>query len=315
MHLAEYFKDRDSIKTALGFVNKALAISNFTKNVTYKKSALSMKIELQLYGDKEFEVLKNINDSINHSLILSQNKYISEKYNYDKANDELRLNKVKRGRDQIIFTVGILFLLSVFALGYFLIQSKHKKEKLQQVYNTETRISKKVHDEVANDVFQIMTSLQRNSNRNEKIIDDLDQIYNKTRDISKQHAILDYDTNFEQALNDLLLSYNINTVNVIAKDISKINWESISKIKKNTIYKVLQELMINMTKHSKASVSVLTFNQNKKKVEIHYNDNGVGCNLKKHTGLQNVENRIESINGTISFDSEINNGFKAKITV
>ena len=48
---------------------------------------------------------------------------------------------------------------------------------------------------------------------------------------------------------------------------------------------------------------------------ISYSDNGVGCDLKKNTGLHNTENRIQSINGIISFESEHNKGFKSKISV
>ena len=52
-----------------------------------------------------------------------------------------------------------------------------------------------------------------------------------------------------------------------------------------------------------------------KKTVISYTDNGVGGAIKKSTGLQNVENRIESINGTITFETEPNKGFKTKIII
>ena len=70
-----------------------------------------------------------------------------------------------------------------------------------------------------------------------------------------------------------------------------------------------------MRKHSKASIVVLTFSNEKRKIAIDYKDNGIGCDVKKHSGLQNAENRIQTINGSITFESEISNGFKAKIIV
>ena len=66
-----------------------------------------------------------------------------------------------------------------------------------------------------------------------------------------------------------------------------------------------------MKKHSQASIVVLVFNKKNKKIEVNYKDNGVGSAEKKQNGLQNAENRIQSINGTITFDSDINQGFKA----
>ena len=70
-----------------------------------------------------------------------------------------------------------------------------------------------------------------------------------------------------------------------------------------------------MRKHSKASIVLISFNQTKNKIVIDYKDNGIGCDLVKNNGLLNAENRMTSINGTITFESQTNNSFKAKITV
>ena len=86
-------------------------------------------------------------------------------------------------------------------------------------------------------------------------------------------------------------------------------------LKKMTIYRVLQELMTNMKKHSKASIAVLSFQTINQKLTITYKDNGVGCDLKKQNGLLNTENRIKTINGTITFESQPKNGFHVKITI
>ena len=70
-----------------------------------------------------------------------------------------------------------------------------------------------------------------------------------------------------------------------------------------------------MKKHSDATVVAVTFKQDDKNTRINYNDNGIGCDLNKSGGLVNVENRIDSINGSIIFTSKINEGFKAEITI
>ncbi len=73
--------------------------------------------------------------------------------------------------------------------------------------------------------------------------------------------------------------------------------------------------MVNMKKHSHASNVALTFNQINNKITISYKDDGVGCKIKKSSGIQNMENRIKSINGSIIFESEIEKGFKTTIIV
>ena len=71
-----------------------------------------------------------------------------------------------------------------------------------------------------------------------------------------------------------------------------------------------------MQKHSNASLVVITFQSDQNKYLIKYSDNGVGVDLNAITvtnGLQNIESRIKSINGVITFETSLNNGFKTTI--
>ena len=92
-----------------------------------------------------------------------------------------------------------------------------------------------------------------------------------------------------------------------------MRWTQISNEKKNAIYRVLQELITNTVKHGKASLVLIEFNQDHKKIAIRYKDNGIGSELSNKNGLQNVENRIKAFKGTITFESEKNKGFQANI--
>ena len=160
-----------------------------------------------------------------------------------------------------------------------------------------------------------MTKLQGQGSTQESVLDDLEGIYNRTRDISKENSAIEVGENFNELINDLLFTYKSHTVNVITRNSSKIDWDVIPDIKKTTLYRVLQELMTNMRKHSEASIVVLNFNQLNTKITIDYTDNGVGCDLVKGNGLLNTENRIKSINGTLTFTSQINKGFKAQLKI
>ena len=64
--------------------------------------------------------------------------------------------------------------------------------------------------------------------------------------------------------------------------------------------------------HSMLKIKV---RKNNTKINISYTDNGIGCTLKKQNGLSNTENRIHAIHGTITFETSINNGFKATIKI
>jgi signal transduction histidine kinase len=70
-----------------------------------------------------------------------------------------------------------------------------------------------------------------------------------------------------------------------------------------------------MRKHSEASFVFINFSSTGNSISINYKDNGVGAHLIKGNGLQNMENRVHSINGSITFESEIGNGFKSIIRI
>lgn len=314
-HLREYYKDKDDLETARHYAKLGYEAASLYSE-SYKVDALSHLLELR--DDPLVLEYIQMEDSLKEARLLNEKKFSSAKYNLGKEQQRTFLSVLKGEREKskrILYQLlGVLvLLLSIFV--YFVTKSRHKKEKTQQVYNTEKRISKKIHDELANDMFQVMTQLQNTPKDNEKIIDSLDQIYSKTRNISFEYSALDVKGDYKEVLQDLLLSYSGDKVNVITKGLTKVDWEAVSEIKRTTIYKVLQELMINMKKHSQASVAVLSFSETRKKISISYNDNGIGCVLKKNTGLMNVENRISSIKGSLIFKSEINKGFKVKVTV
>lgn len=314
-NLTRHFYALNDSERILLYSDKLIDLANETNNLELLESSMRLKIDVG--DDSVSRDHLRIQDSIHDMEETNRSNFNYYVYQYDKKNKALQKSKLQNEREKkvkLIYLFSTLMVLFGSIFFYFILKSKHKKDKLQQVFNTESRISKKVHDEVANDVYQVMTKLQSDK-ASEEVIDSIEQIYIKTRDISKEHSLIDLESDFQEMLNDLILSFNDVDTNVIAQGISKVNWTALSDIKQITIYKVLQELLINMKKHSGAEIVVLIFEINRKTIGVNYSDNGIGCDLKKGLGLQNTENRIASIKGTITFDSEINKGFKTKITI
>ena len=322
-YLSEYYKDKNDNAKASFYANKAYDMAKTVNSTSYIEDALSTIISLS--SDSKILEYRKLKDSITSAKQIANNKYALIKYNYLKKENEAKAIELKFKESELktekeklnkIIYQSILFLVFLMAISlYFIIRANHRKDSLQQIYNTETRISKKVHDEVANDVYHIMTKLQSKNHLKNTILDDLESIYIKTRDISKENSIIDVHENYNALLKDLLLSYKNDSINVIIKNISKTDWNMLSDLKKITLFRVLQELMTNMRKHSKASLVALTFKVSGQKIIIDYKDNGIGCNLIKYNGLLNTENRMASIKGTITFESEPNKGFKVQIII
>src|SRR5690554_1148279 len=315
-NLTQYHFDRNNRQQAFSFADKAYETAIKLNSTAYIKDALSLYVVMD--DDPKIVAYKKLTDSIALERQLAQNKNAFMKYNVEqekKNTERAQLQKEREKSYKIILIVLIVFVLIVGALATLFLIASHKRDKVRQVFKTEARISKKVHDEVANDLYHVMVKLQGDAPAHEELLDDLENIYNKTRDISKENSALELKSNFKDQLSDLLMSYQNEKVNVMTKNISAIDWSSLSDIKKITIYRVLKELMTNMAKHSQASVVVLTFNKIKNKTSIIYSDNGIGCSIKDKNGLRNAENRIKSLNGTITFESKPSQGFKSIITL
>ena len=316
LNLSEHYHSMDETDLAIGYMNQALELADRGANRKYLESVISKMID---QGDNSRAAqYKTLTDSAKTNTIRTSSKYAEAAYNYTKQEkiakqNALESDQQKRAK-QFYLVVALLILTTAIGL-YLWILSKHKKEKLQQVYLTESRISKQIHDDVSNDLFQVMTKLESKTEIGEDLKEELNNLYYRTRDISKEHSVINNEYPFIEYLGELIESFNDDETSVIVKGVSEIPWDTVEDLKRTTIYKVLQELLINMRKHSEASVVVLSFKKQDKKIKISYSDNGRGCDLKMNTGLQNTENRIDSINGIISFETEPNQGFKSKISL
>lgn len=72
-----------------------------------------------------------------------------------------------------------------------------------------------------------------------------------------------------------------------------------------TIYRIIQELINNTIKHAKATEIRIHVNQFEDEINIMYEDNGVGMVGSRFTGLglHNIESRIRSLQGRMSWES------------
>jgi signal transduction histidine kinase len=331
LHLAEYFFHTDSKKTnqyALDAYKEATKLNTIDERL----EALSFLMTNNSSNNTTYaQKYVRLNDSIIKIRNNFKNKFAKIKYDSKKEKDEnqkLRLEKAENllalkdaEKEKIVFIATFIFLLFLGAYLKKHLDNRNRIGKIKTAYDTETRIAKDIHDELANDIFHAITFTQTqpltNENTKETLIQKLDYIYTRVRGISKENNDIDTGENFSANLKEMLSTYNSNTTNVIINSIEKINWEAIDDIKKIAVYRVLQELMVNMKKHSAASLVVVKFDSNQKMIIIDYVDDGQGSikNKINKNGLQNMENRILAIKGSIIFDTEPNKGFKVKITL
>jgi len=332
LHLAEYYALENSNKSNQ-YALEAYKTATKLNSIDERLRALQFLILNDLNGGstKYAKRYIELNDSIIKIRNNYKNKFAKIKYDSKKEKDEnqkLRLEKAENlvalkdaENQKIIFFTSLIIILFIVAYSKKLYDNRNRIEKIKIAYNTETRIAKDIHDELANDVFNAITFTQTQSleseNKKEILVQKLDDIYGRVRGISRENNDIHTGVNYLNNLKEILSTYNTDNTNVIISNIEKVNWDDIEEIKKVTIYRVLQELMVNMKKHSEASVVVIKFDISSQKIFIDYTDNGKGCEKNKiiKNGLQNMENRILATKGTITFDTEPDKGFKVKITM
>ncbi|GAA6766063.1 hypothetical protein AAFH68_20030 [Flavobacterium sp. CGRL1] len=332
LHLADYYSKKDihkSDENALTAYNVATKLNSVDERLEALQILISNNnsVHTTQYIQKYFtlndSIIKVRNNFKNKSAKIiydsKKEKDENEKLRLEKAENQLSLQRAKYLR--IVFAIVFVFLVILIVILIRYYKNKNKAIEFKTSYNTETRIAKKIHDELANDVFQVIAYTESQplaaENTKENLLQKLDDIYSRVRGISRENNSIDTGINFTRSIKEMLSAYNTRERNIMVTNLENIHWENIDDIKKITISRILQELMVNMKKHSEAKIVVIKFESDHKSISINYKDNGKGCdkNMIVQNGLQNMTNRILSANGTIDIDTEPGKGFKVKISM
>lgn len=287
-------------------IDKIIKLENNKNPIKYYKESIRLRDSLQKVNtQKQYKFAKIKYDyeeeekkKLKFKTLAAQNKLIAEKENSQKKNILLI---------GVIFTSGLLFLL-------YRRKQQQRKKVLEEKYLTETSIAKKLHDDLGNNIFNVITKVQNSDYKKDEIVNDLDKLYLQTRAISHENDVIETGKEFENYFNQLIASYHSKDCKIILKDLSVLELNSLKREQQRVLYRVFNELLVNMKKHSKANLIVISCKKENKVLKINYADNGVGFKNNEvilKNGLKNMETRIKSIKGTLNFES--NKGCKIKI--
>jgi len=236
----------------------------------------------------------------------------------------------------LVLVIGVFYIRKIFKFlkDLDLIRERSEQKLLSAVIRTEEnerkRFAKELHDGIGPllSVAKMLLSgisYDKTSDMNTKIVDNTSQVIDEAivtvREISASlspHTLNHFGLKIalESLINKLKpvkdLTFNFETN--IGK--SRINY-NIEVI----IYRVLCELINNTIKHADATVVNIVLNLDKPILHIEYSDNGIGFNSSSNSiisngiGLDNIINRLESVNGDIELQSDEGKGMKAIIDV
>ncbi len=306
------------------------------KNGEYKKAYDYQKIYNKL-NDSIFSVekAKNINEIIT-------------KYEVDKKNSQIKLlnqqKELQQKKNRLIMVTSLLcifiligFLYFAYKRSQFLKKLRHQeninhqqeKERLLQEQKLRemealikgqdferNRIAKDLHDGVAGNLAGIKLLLAKENadlhNRNlEKIQENISDVFREIREISHNLSINNLkEKSLKDLLSDLEMVYRKR--NEFSFDVyiyPENALDDLNETKKINIYRILQELLNNISKHAKATEVELSINRHDNEINIIITDNGIGFSMdRKGVGLKNIQDRLNIISGEINIQSSADNG-------
>ena len=102
---------------------------------------------------------------------------------------------------------------------------------------------------------------------------------------------------------------------------SELQHENFNKIQKTYLFRIIQEALNNIAKHSEATLVDIQIKSDVKEIYLNIEDNGKGFNieerlhLKNTNGIYNMRERTGLLNGNIDISSEINKGTKVTVKI
>lgn len=341
---------KDTVK-ANDLFNEALQLSKQLKSGNEELKTLNF---LAAANPNKASQFKNeyvrISDSIVRKQRASRDKFARIEFETSQVEDE---NKVLSYRNLVLVLIIIISIIVFLLIIYFRHRATLKKEVVlleqkniadQELFkltndfqielvnakqNEQNRISKELHDGIMNQIYGVRLNLgflneYDDTESKEKriiLVKELQKIEAEIRTLSHD---LSSENNFNNSdftflLHNLIKSNAAISETEFSIDIEEsIDWSSYSSLIKINVYRILQELFLNVNKYSKAKKCVLKIKAQDSVLFVSVSDDGVGFSVSKTTdgiGLKNIKERLEILNGSITILSDINEGAQFNLSI
>ena len=320
-HLSDY---HSSLRPDSGFLyaNKMWVLAQTEGSPDDKMESLDKLIPLSTSSDSIIHyhlIYKKINDSLQTARTVAKNQHALLRYNVSKF--ELQIEKErKQNVKQRSITKGIIIgasiLICMLVLYFRARRRRLRIESENKIRESKLKTSQRVHDVVANGLYGIMNELEhREDIDKEPLLNKIEVLYEQSRDISYEDGP-DGSADYDQQIQQLLVTFSNEHTELIIVGNQPAFWNNISPSQRTHLKLILQELMVNMQKHSQAANVVLQFKQEKGTGFIHYKDDGRGfqSNAEFGNGLNNTVSRIKSLNGQVNFEKNSGKGVSIEIS-
>ncbi len=252
----------------------------------------------------------------------SESKFKNEILQY-----QVQLEQQKKNR--LYYFIGALLLLSAFIV-LWLYNRNNKRITLEKARQKQiaidafiegeekekARIGRELHDGIAQEIVAVKLAMHQ-QNADARIIEELTRISIDIRNIS--HELM------PQTLKEFGLQLAIEDICQKILAPSGIQYEVHSSLSDKrlsdkieiTLYRIFQELVHNIIKHSQATEVLVQLRNMNNHILLMVEDNGKGMTAEKKNGIgiSNLKSRVQLLDGNLQYDSSENDGTTAIIRV
>ncbi len=343
--LKSYYLAKKDYPKAIKYGEEYLSIQK--KGKQYEEIEFGEAFLYKLYqaiGNKEkafehYRQYTKIKDSIGNAQKVRVLSYYQTLYETEKRDLKIKaqesdialLDTKSRLKNQYII-LGSLGLFSVF--GFVMLnrsRKEAKKRQLQQevftskLLNTQeierSRVAKELHDSVGQKLLLLKNTVFIKDNLREEEIHLLDETINEVREMSHNlHPFQFEKLGLIKSLENMISAFQKSSQVFYSSEIEDISG-LIPKKKEIFIFRMLQECITNVEKHSEATACQLSVKTNDDYVIFKVKDNGKGFKLLEKLeetdslGMKTLQERSHYIGAIFTINSKIGKGTTIQIKI
>jgi signal transduction histidine kinase len=331
---AEMLSETGRHEQALTYAKEAAQMAADT-NVLSKDQTHTMHVYAKvLYNMGNFKEAYRYIDS---AYILLANDYVQvntkayseseSKFKNQLLQYQIALEQQKKNR--LYYFIGALILVSALIVLWLfnrnnkrIAQEKSRQKQIaidafiEGEEKEKARIGRELHDGIAQEIVAVKMAMHQ-QNADGKIIEELTRISIDIRNIS--HELM------PQTLKEFGLQLAIEDICQKILAPSGIQYEIHSSLSDErmankieiTLYRIFQELVHNIIKHSHATEVLVQLRNMNNHILLMVEDNGKGMTEEKKNGIgiSNLKSRVQLLDGNLQYDSSENEGTTAIIRV
>jgi signal transduction histidine kinase len=315
--LSEAYEKMANYKNAHDYYKKYIASRDTIEGEITKKQIAELEVQYQTAQKEKTIVQKNL----------------------DVARKEMQLQK---SRQMSLYSIGSAMVALMLALlVFFHFRSKRKLDQkqlqtmkqekeihlLQALMQGEekerSRIAKDLHDGVAG----ILAAVKMHFNsiafqdgsvlHSEGFRQGISLLDEASREVRKTSHNLMPEVLLRYGLDEALRRYCINISNDRVLKVQYDSWGEMLRFDSSfelSVYRIVQELLNNIMKHSKANSAIVQMSLQNHILSLTIEDNGIGFHdelQKDGMGLQSLQSRVKAMNGRVEVESGSGEGVSA----